>query len=178
MSHLTAAQRGNIETLLQEKYTNKDIAKKIGKNPSTISREILRGLDGAGIYRPFVAQVVYSTNRKRSKQIPILDHPANYRLRSAVVACIERGWDPAQTAGRLRKDPEWQDLPVFVCAETIYHWGLYQCLCHCPEAIPVSALRQETTYQTQGTLSSDVQDTQPGIHPRPASGRGCSYPCR
>jgi len=38
------------------------------------------------------------------------------------VACIERGWDPAQTAGRIRKDPEWQDLAVFVCAETIYHW--------------------------------------------------------
>ena len=122
MGHLTAAQRGNIETLLQEKYTNKDIAKKVGKDPSTIGREIARGLDGAGIYRPFVAQVAYETNRKRSKQLPILDHPANHRLRSAVVACIERGWDPAQTAGRLRKDPEWRDLPVFVCAETIYHW--------------------------------------------------------
>ena len=122
MSHLTAAQRGNIETLLQEKYTNKEIGIKLGKHATTIGREIARGLDGAGIYRPFVAQVAYETNRKRSKQIPILDHPANHRLRAAVVACIERGWDPAQTAGRIRKDPEWQDLAVFVCAETIYHW--------------------------------------------------------
>ena len=122
MSHLTAAQRGNIETLLQEKYTNKDIARKLGKDPSTIGREIKKGLDGKGDYNPFVAQVAYEVNRKRSKQIPILDHPANHRLRSAVVACIERGWDPAQTAGRLRKDPEWRDLAVFVCAETIYHW--------------------------------------------------------
>lgn len=122
MSHLTAAQRGKIEILLQEKYTNKAIAKKVGKAPSTISREIKRGMDGAGIYRAFVAQVAYETNRKRSKQIPILDHPANHQLRSAVVACIERGWDPAQTAGRLRKDPEWKDLAVFVCAETIYAW--------------------------------------------------------
>lgn len=122
MSHLTAAQRGNIETLLQEKYTNKQIAKKIGKHPSTIGREITRGLDGAGNYSVFVAQVAYETNRKRSKQIAKLDYPANHRLRSAVVACIEQGWDPAQTAGRLRKDPEWKDLPAFVCAETIYHW--------------------------------------------------------
>lgn len=122
MSHITAAQRGNIETLLQEKYTNKQIAEKLSKHPSSIGREIKKGLDGARVYRPFVAQVAYETNRKRSKQIPKLDHPANWRLRSAVVACIQRGWDPAQTAGRLRKDPEWRDLPIFVCAETIYHW--------------------------------------------------------
>lgn len=122
MKHLTAAQRGNIETLLQEKYTNKEIAKKVGKHPSTISREIAKGLDGAGIYRPFVGEVAYETNRKRCKQIPKLDHPANHRLRSAVVACLQRGWDPGQTAGRLRKDPEWKDLPAFVCAETIYDW--------------------------------------------------------
>jgi transposase, IS30 family len=122
VSHLTAAQRGNIETLLQEKYTNKDIAKKLSKAPSTIGREIKRGLDGSGIYKPFVAQVGYETNRKRSKQIPKLDHPANHRLRSAIVACIQKGWDPSQTAGRLHDDPAWKDLPTVVCAETIYHW--------------------------------------------------------
>jgi IS30 family transposase len=122
VSHLTAAQRGNIEILLQEKYTNKQIATKLHKHASNIGREITKGKDGAGIYRAFVAQVAYETNRKRSKQIPKLDHPANWRLRSAVVACIQRGWDPAQVAGRLRQDPEWYDLPAFVCAETIYHW--------------------------------------------------------
>ncbi|HEV2403719.1 MAG TPA: IS30 family transposase [Candidatus Saccharimonadales bacterium] len=38
------------------------------------------------------------------------------------MACIQRGWDPAQTAGRLHDDPVWKDLPTVVCAETIYHW--------------------------------------------------------
>lgn len=122
MKHLTAAQRGNIETLLQEKYTNKDISRKLGRSPSSIGREITKGKDGSGIYRAFVAQVAYETNRKRCKQIPKLDHPSNHRLRSAIVVCIQRGWDPAQTAGRLRKDPEWKNLAVFVCAETIYDW--------------------------------------------------------
>jgi IS30 family transposase len=122
MSHLTAAQRGNIETLLQEKYTNKQIGEKLGKHGSTIGREIAKGRDGSGIYRPFVAQVAYDTNRKRSKQIPKLDHPANWQLRSAVVDSIQRGWDPAQTAGRLHDDPAWSHLPVVVCAETIYVW--------------------------------------------------------
>lgn len=59
MSHLTATQRGNIETLLQEKYTNKVIARKLGKAPSTIGREINRGLDGNGNYQAWVAQVAF-----------------------------------------------------------------------------------------------------------------------
>jgi IS30 family transposase len=122
MSHLTAADRGRLEVLLQEKYTNKQIAEKLHKHGSSIGREVARGLDGAGRYNAFVAQVSYETNRNRSKQIPKLDHPANWRLRSAVVACIQAGWDPAQTAGRLHDDPAWKDLPTVVCAETIHHW--------------------------------------------------------
>ena len=119
MTHLKAAERGKIEILLQEQYTNKNIALKLGRSPSGIGREIAKGRDGSGINRAFVAQVAYETNRRRCKQIPILDHPAYHRLRSAIVACIQRGWDPSQIAGRLRHDPEWRELPVFVCAETI-----------------------------------------------------------
>jgi len=122
VSHLTAAQRGNIEILLQEKYTNKQIGIKLSKHPSSVGREIKKGLDGSGIYKPFVAQAAYATNRSRCKQIPKLDHPANHRLRSAVVSCIQKGWDPGQTAGRLHDDPAWKDLPTVVCAETIYVW--------------------------------------------------------
>ena len=122
MNHLTAADRGRLEVLLQEKYTNKQIGEKLGKHGSTIGRARVMGLDGAGRYSAFVGQVAYETNRKRSKQIPKLDHPANHRLRSAIVACIQRGWDPSQTAGRSHEDPAWKDLPTVVCAETIYHW--------------------------------------------------------
>ena len=118
MKHLTAAQRGNIETLLQEKYTNKQIAKRLGRDPSTINREIKKGLDGSGIYRAWVAQVAYETNRKRCKQIPKLDHPANYRLRSRIVSCLQQGWDPSMIAGRLAGE----GFKLVVCAETIYEW--------------------------------------------------------
>jgi len=118
MKHLTAAQRGYIETLLQEKYTNKQIAQKLGRDPSSISREIKKGLDGSGIYHAWVAQVAYETNRKRCKQIPKLDHPANYRLRSRIVACLQQGWDPSMIAGRLAGE----GFSLVVCAETIYEW--------------------------------------------------------
>lgn len=122
MSHLTAADRGRIETLLQEKYTNKQIGEKLGKHASTIGREITKGLDGAGQYQEWVAQVAYDSNRSRSKQIPKLDHPANHRLRGAIVAGLQKGWDPGQIAGRFKDDPAWEYLPTLVCAETIYAW--------------------------------------------------------
>lgn len=122
MKHLTATQRGNIETLLQEHYTHKHISEKLGRSPSTIWREVKKGLDGNGIYYAWIAQVAYEARRNKCKQIPKLDNPVNHRLRSAIVSCIERGWDPSQTAGRLKNDPAWRHLPVVVCAETIYNW--------------------------------------------------------
>jgi len=122
MKHLTAANRGSIEILLQEQYTYKQIAMKLGRSPSCLSREIKKVLDGNGIYHAWIAQAAYSANRRRCKQIPKLDHPANHRLRSAIVSLIEKGWDPAQVAGRLHDDPAWHYLPAIVCAETIYHW--------------------------------------------------------
>lgn len=117
MNHLTAADRGSIETLLQEHYTNKEIAMRLGRSPSTVSREIEKGLDGLGLYRAWVAQVAYETNRKRSKQIPKLDNPANHRLRGWVVDCLQKGWDPSMISGRMKAEGF-----VTVCAETIYAW--------------------------------------------------------
>lgn len=117
MKHLTAADRGKIETLLQEQYTNNQIATRLGKNPSTISREVKKGLDGNGVYHAWIAQVAYETNRKRCKQIPKLDHPANHRLRSWVVSCLQKGWDPSMISGRMKAEGF-----ITVCAETIYGW--------------------------------------------------------
>lgn len=118
MKHLTAADRGSIEALLQEQYTNKEIARKLGRNPSSIGREIRKGLDGSGIYRAWIAQVAYEANRKRCKQIPKLDHPANYRLRGWIVVCLQKGWDPSMICGRLKAE----GFGLVVCAETIYQW--------------------------------------------------------
>ena len=118
MSHLTAADRGKIEVLLQEQYTNKQIARKLGRDPSTIGREVKRGTDGWGHYQARVAQAAYDNNRRRCRQIPKLDHPANYRLRGRIVECLQKGWDPSMIAGRLAAE----GFPLVVCAETIYVW--------------------------------------------------------
>ena len=40
MKHLNAADRGKLVVLHQENYTNKRVAMKLGRAPSTISLEI------------------------------------------------------------------------------------------------------------------------------------------
>jgi len=122
MKHLTAADRGKIEILLQEDYTQNMIAKRLGRSPSCISREIEKGLDGSGIYKAFVADCAYSANRRRCKQIPILDQPKHHRLRSYIVEKLQVGWDPSQIAGRLQYEMKELGIEIRVCAETIYQW--------------------------------------------------------
>jgi transposase, IS30 family len=164
MKHLTAADRGRIETLLQEKYTNKEIAKRLGRDLSTIGREIKKGLDGNGIYRAWVAQVAYETNRKRSKQTPKLDHPANHRLRGWIVACLQKGWDPSMISGRMKAEGF-----VTVCAETIYDW-IYRSAWAIAEKL-YQYLRQGKKRRTKHTGRSSQKSRIPNrvsIHDRPA----------
>jgi len=164
MKHLTAADRGKIETLLQEQYTNKQIAMRLGRDPSTIGREIKKGLDGSGIYHAWIAQVAYESNRKRCKQIPKLDHPANHRLRSWIVACLQKGWDPSMISGRMKAEGF-----VTVCAETIYDW-IYRSTYAIAEKL-YQYLRQGKRRRTKHTGRSSHKSKIPNrvsIHDRPA----------
>lgn len=164
MKHLTAAQRGNIETLLQEKYTNKDIAKKLAKDPSTIGREIKKGLDGSGAYHAWIAQVAYETNRGRCKQIPKLDNPSSHRLRGWIVACLQKGWDPSMISGRMKAEGF-----ITVCAETIYQW-IYSSAWAIAEKL-YQYLRQGKKRRTKHTGRSSHKSKIPNrvsIHERPA----------
>ena len=165
MKHLTAAQRGNIETLLQEKYTNKQIAVRLGKDPSTIGREIKKGLDGNGIYHAWIAQVAYETNRSRCKQIPKLDNPANHRLRGWIVACLQKGWDPSMITGRMKAE----GFALVVCAETIY-WWIYSSTWAIAEKL-YQYLRQGKKHRTKHKGRSAQKSKIPNrvsIHERPA----------
>jgi len=164
MKHLTAADRGRIEVLLQEQYTNKQIARKLGRDASAIGREIAKGLDGSGIYHAWIAQIAYETNRKRCKQIPKLDHPANWRLRSWVVACLQKGWDPSMISGRMKAEGF-----MTVCAETIYEW-IYSSAYAVAEKL-YQYLRQGKKRRTKHTGRSSHKSRIPNrvsIHERPA----------
>jgi IS30 family transposase len=113
--HLTAADRGAIQILLHEQYSLREIAKKLGRNPSTISREVLKRSTPAK-YDATIAHINYQTQRKKSKSPSKLNDSTRQKY---VIAKLMLGWSPEQISGRMKLV---ESDSLYVCPETIYHW--------------------------------------------------------
>lgn len=114
--HLTAADRGAIEVLLQENYTLTDIAKKIGFNKSTVSREIRNNSVSTGYIANF-AQVKYQSRRRKCKKKIKINQS---KVQKYINQKLQLGWSPQQISGRMKLKKS-----ICVCPETIYQW-LYE----------------------------------------------------
>ena len=93
-----------------------EIARELGRYPSTISREVTRN-GGRHDYRPSTAGDAAEERRRRPK-IPVL--AVEGPLRTMVVGLVSKGFSPVATAALCDREP---DL-TGVCAETIYK-GVY-----------------------------------------------------
>jgi IS30 family transposase len=92
------------------------IARRLGRSPSTISRELRRNADHSGGYRATTAQALAYERASRPKPAKLATNP---RLRELVQDDLRRRLSPEQIAGRLRR--EFPDDPeLWVSAETIY----------------------------------------------------------
>src|SRR5271154_3058340 len=99
--HLTCEQRCQIYALLQSGHSQADIARKIGVDPSTISRELVRNTGACG-YRFKQAHEKASQRRKEASDKP-------RKMTPDLVELIEEKltreqWSPDQISGRLAKD--------------------------------------------------------------------------
>ena len=111
---LTAADRGAIEILLQENYTQQEIAKKLEVHESTVSREINNRGTPMGYFAD-VAQNHYERLRKRCRKKKKL---YDSKRQKYLAKKLELGWSPEQIAGRLKLKHD----PRYVCKETIYQF--------------------------------------------------------
>ncbi len=88
----------------------------MGRSPSTISRELARGADAAGRYRPFEAHR-RALGRRRLHRPSRLARDAI--LRDWVAGRLKARWSPEQVSRGLRR--QFPDEPArWLCAETIY----------------------------------------------------------
>ena len=88
----------------------------MGRSLSTISRELRRGTDAAGRYRPFEAQR-RALGRRRLHRPSRLARDAE--LREWVAGRLTARWSPEQISRTLRR--RYPDQPArWLCAETIY----------------------------------------------------------
>jgi IS30 family transposase len=113
---LTFAEREEIALGRAGGESMRAIAGRLGRSPSTISRELSRNGDRAGCYRATVAHAQAYVRASRPKPSTLA---VNLELRRQVEEDLLRRYSPEQIVGRLRRqfpdDPEMRVSP-----ETIY----------------------------------------------------------
>ena len=113
---LTFAEREEIALCRAKQWGIRQIAAKLDRSPSTISRELRLNVEIGKDYRATTAHALAYDRASRAKPSKLA---TNLRLRAKVEADLAKKYSPEQISGRLRaefgNDPEMQ-----VCPETIY----------------------------------------------------------
>lgn len=133
--YLTVSEREEIAAGRAADLSMRQIAVRLGRAPSTISRELRRdgARNAAGQYRAVPAQAAAEARARRPKPRK-LEHP---RLNAVVAAYLKKKWSPEEIAARLPIEfPD--DESMRASHETIYRSLYIQ---------GRGALRQELTKQ-------------------------------
>lgn len=118
---LTAIERDQIALLHTQGISNSEIARRLGREVSTIGRELKRNRWGETYVAIHAQQLAWERSSYVAHSKQPLKNPDVYEY---VTARLVDGWSPGQIAGRLKKrylnDHHW-----WITAETIYRW-IYQ----------------------------------------------------
>ncbi len=115
--HLSLDERNQIQQMLNQLHTIRAIGKCLNRSPSSISREIKRGLVRTQT-RTYCAEPTHTASRKHRHTGHgklSLDHPTWPTIRDY----LDQGWSPQQITGRLKQMyPNQPDLNI--SHQTIY----------------------------------------------------------
>ena len=112
---LSLAEREEISRGLRAGESYRSIARRLGRAPSTIAREV-RGNRGRRGYRAWRAELRRDRRARRPRTARLARNP---RLRSRVEELLRQRWSPQQIAARLRREHPC-DREMWVSHETIY----------------------------------------------------------
>lgn len=117
-THLTPEEREVLSQMLAQGLTRRAIAKALGRNASTIYRELRRN-GHRGLYCAVHAQACAERRRREARrQSCKMQRP---ELRDYVQSHLRKCWSPEQIAGRLPWDyPE--NPALRISHQTIYAW--------------------------------------------------------
>jgi transposase, IS30 family len=112
---LSLSEREEISRGLAANLSLRVIARQLGRDPGTISRELGRNCVPGGEYRAVTAQAIAEERARRPKPRKL----ENERLHARVEQDLKDRWSPEEIAGRLRQEfPD--DGLMQVSHETIY----------------------------------------------------------
>lgn len=125
--HLTQADRDRLQALRDAETTQKEMARILKVDPSTISREIARN-------RRKYRKKKHIKNKNARYEASVANHKAYVRrkyakyqgkkieedkgLRHYIALRLRRYWNPDEISGRMRKDRE----PFYASKTAIYEW--------------------------------------------------------
>jgi len=110
---LTSRERYELSALRKQGFSQAAIARALGRDPSTISREVRRNTKPDGAYRPALADDFARWRRsgsRRNTQFTLADW-------DLVITCLREDWSPEQIAGRLKREGI-----LSISHETIYRF--------------------------------------------------------
>lgn len=113
--HLTIEEREIIQEMLWQKNSVRNIAQKLKRSPSSISREINKNRDSLSRrhYTPRTAQEKAIKNRsKRGREVRL----KNRHVRDYTIKHLKLGWSPEQISGTIKDS----------IGETISYEAIYQ----------------------------------------------------
>lgn len=116
--HLSLEEREDISRMRFEGALRSEIALEVGRDKSTVSRELRRNGGAGREYQPHRAHAAAARRRREAKRPVRMAHAplAAYARRK-----LEASWSPEQIAGRLLIDFP-PDAKMRVSHETIYRW--------------------------------------------------------
>ncbi len=114
--HLTLEERDRIAQLAYQGADQKEIAHRLDRSPSTISRELRRNRTGDNYHAGQAQQLAESRHRER----PITRTMDDPRINETVREGLAQYWSPEQIEGRLKRGEAESDGSV--SARTIYTW--------------------------------------------------------
>lgn len=101
-TQLSSEERDKIAVLRARGLFLKDIAQVIGRNKSTVSRELSR--NRAPIYNVYLPHKADARAKERKQQAGKRSRLKDPMIERYIIAKLKLGWSPEQIAGRLSKD--------------------------------------------------------------------------
>lgn len=165
---LSLAEREEVSRGIAAEESVRAIATKLGRAPSTISREINNN-GGRGKYRAMAAEHRAIRRRRRPQKLKLEGNPV---LRNYVRTRLKKFWSPEQIAGRLKRDYP-NNQRMWISHEAIYR-SVY--LNSARKVLPARIhqclrrrrpLRHGQHHTVSGQWRSQIKDARP-IADRPA----------
>ncbi len=117
--HLTQDERKVIGNMIEAGYAQAEVARALGRDRSSICRELRRNANSDGRFLPDVAHVYAQCRKAVRVRRP---KTGDASLMEYVAERLERRWSPEQIAGRLRRIDRHGNADAWISRQTIYNW--------------------------------------------------------